>query len=256
VAKPKIRWWQRLVAFAFVVFVMFLALMIRWTRNGRRTFFDPGEFPWVAELEASWQVIRRELDSVLERIDLVPNFQDIQIEQRLITMDDGWKTFFFCGYGERAEKNIARCPETHRLLSTIPGLTTAFFSILRPKKKLRRHRGPFKGVLRYHLALKVPRDLDRCGIDVAGDVRRWEEGKSLIFDDTHPHQAWNDTDEVRVVLFVDFVRPLPRPLAALNRFALRLISKTTFVQAAVRRLEAWEETFGEEFDRAQRGELA
>ena len=51
------------------------------------------------------------------------------------------------------------------------------------------------------------------------------------------------------VLFIDFVRPLPAPLAAINRFALRLISKTTFVQAAVRRLEAWEEMFGEEFDR-------
>src|SRR5688500_16584684 len=156
-------------------------------------------------------------------------------------MDDGWKTFFFCGYGSKHEKNIARCPETHRLLRNIPGLTTAFFSILRPKKRLRRHRGPFKGVLRYHLALKVPEQAELCGIKVGNDVRNWQEGKSLIFDDTHPHEAWNDTDELRVVLFVDFVRPLPQPLAAINAFALHLIGKTTFVQAAVRRLEAWEE---------------
>ncbi len=166
----------------------------------------------------------------------------------MLTRDDGWKTFFFRGYGAQHDKNIARCPETNRLLTAIPGLTTAFFSILRPKKRLPRHRGPFKGVLRYHLALKVPAAPETCGIKVGTDVARWEEGKSLIFDDTHLHEAWNDSDEIRVVLFVDFVRPLPWVLAQLNRFTLYLISRTTFVQGAVRRLEAWEEMFGEEFD--------
>ena len=255
-AKKRITWWQRIIAVAFIAFVVIEALLIKLTKNGRRTFFDTADFPWVRELEANHEVIRRELESVLTRLDLIPNFQDIQVEQRMITMDDGWKTFFFCGYGAKHDKNIERCPETNRLLAGIPGLTTAFFSILRPKKRLRRHRGPFKGVLRYHLALKVPKEADRCGIKVGGDVRSWQEGKSLIFDDTHLHEAWNDTDELRVVLFVDFVRPLPQPLRAINRFALGLIGKTTFVQAAVRRLEAWEEMFGEEFDRAQRGEIA
>jgi ornithine lipid ester-linked acyl 2-hydroxylase len=248
VAKTGITWAQRLTALAFLVLVMIEERLIRFTKNGKKTFFDTGDFAWVARLEESAPLIQRELESVLTKLELIPNFQDIQLEQRRLTMDDGWKTFFFCGYGARHQKNIERCPETNKLLDTIPGLTTAFFSILRPKKRLRRHRGPYKGVLRYHLALKVPENADRCGIKVGQDVRRWEEGKSLIFDDTHLHEAWNDTDEVRVVLFVDFVRPLPPLLAALNRFVLRLISKTTFVKSAVRRLENWEEMFGAEFD--------
>ena len=33
----------------------------------------------------------------------------------------------------------------------------------------------------------------------------------MIFDDTYEHEAWNDTDRTRVVLFVDFVRPLRAP---------------------------------------------
>lgn len=249
--KPKITWAQRLIAVAFVTFVLVEETLIRWTRNGRRTFFETADFPWVTHLEQNWSAIRRELDSVMTKLELIPNFQDIQLEQRRITMDDGWKTFFFCGYGAKHDKNIERCPETHRLLASIPGLTTAFFSILRPGKKLRRHRGPYKGVLRYHLALKVPARADECGIKVGQDVRHWQEGKSLIFDDTHLHEAWNGTDEVRVVLFVDFVRPLPWVLAILNRFTLDLIGKTTFVQSAVRRLEAWEEMFGEELDRTR-----
>ena len=33
----------------------------------------------------------------------------------------------------------------------------------------------------------------------------------MIFDDTFNHEVWNDTDETRVVLFVDVLRPLPSP---------------------------------------------
>ncbi len=93
----------------------------------------------------------------------------------------------------------------------IPGMTTAMFSILSPRKHILDHRGPYKGVLRYHLGLIVPREAERCRIRVGEDIRHWEEGKSLIFDDTFNHEVWNDTDETRVVLFVDVLRPLPSP---------------------------------------------
>jgi beta-hydroxylase len=39
----------------------------------------------------------------------------------------------------------------------------------------------------------------------------------MIFDDSHEHEAWNDTDGYRVVLFVDFVRPVVFPLSLVNR---------------------------------------
>jgi beta-hydroxylase len=249
---PKIGWLDRLVLIPFLLFVLVEQALMRLTRGGRTTFFDTADFPWIAPIEASWTRVRAELDAVLERLDRVPNFQDIQLEQRAITLDDGWKTFFFYGYGREHEKNIARCPETHRLLTSIPGLTSAFFSILKPKKRLRPHRGPYRGVLRYHLAVRVPKAAEACGIRVGDDVRRWEEGKSLVFDDTHLHEAWNDSDEVRVVLFVDFERPLPPPLAILNRWTLKMIAHTPFVKNAVRRLEAWEDLFPDEIERATR----
>jgi beta-hydroxylase len=48
-------------------------------------------------------------------------------------------------------------------------------------------------------------------------VRSWEEGKSLVFDDSHLHEAWNDSDSYRVVLFVDLLRPVIFPLSLVNR---------------------------------------
>ncbi len=109
------------------------------------------------------------------------------------------------------------CPRTAALMREIPGMTTAMFSILSPRKHILDHRGPYKGVLRYHLGLIVPEDAEACRIRVGEDIRHWEEGKSMIFDDTFNHEVWNDTDETRVVLFVDVLRPLPFPESAINR---------------------------------------
>jgi aspartyl/asparaginyl beta-hydroxylase (cupin superfamily) len=210
---------------------------------GDHTFFDQGQFPWTATLERGVPAIREELDAVLRYHDELPNFQDISTDQYQITDDDRWKTFFFYGYGFTAGRNVERCPETARLLQSIPGMTTAMFSILSPHKKIPPHGGPYKGVLRYHLALRVPEPAEQCGIRVGNDVRHWVEGKGLVFDDTWEHEAWNDTDGVRVVLFVDFKRPLRGPARMLNETVLRLIGWSPFIQDAKARHNAWERRF-------------
>lgn len=43
----------------------------------------------------------------------------------------------------------------------------------------------------------------------------------MFFDDSYVHEVWNDSDSPRVVLFVDFLRPLPFPLSLLNRMIFR-----------------------------------
>ena len=127
---------------------------------GDHTFFAPGDFAWVQDLEAGAPTIRAELDEVLRYQDDLPNFQDISTDQYQLTDDDRWKTFFFYGYGFTAGHNVDRCPETARLLRQIPGMTTAMFSIFAPHKRIPPHGGPYKGVLRYHLALVVPEPAD------------------------------------------------------------------------------------------------
>lgn len=210
---------------------------------GPGPFFPRTAFPWTGELERSWKAIRQELDQVLAYRDDLPNFQDISVEQRGLSTDDQWKTFFFYGYGNRRARNCARCPRTAELLDAIPGLTTAFFSVLGPHKRLRPHRGPYKGVLRYHLGLKIPHPPDACGIKVGGQIAHWREGESLIFDDSYQHEAWNDTEEDRVVLFLDVQRPLPAPYSWLNRALIQGIARTPFVTNALRNQEEWERRF-------------
>lgn len=197
-------------------------------------------FDWVERVERAVPAVRAELDLVLSHRDNLPNFQDISIDQASISNDDGWKTFFFRAYGFRSEPNCRRCPATAALLDSIPDLVTGFFSILSPGKHIPPHRGPWRGVLRYHLALRVPEPASASGIKVGGEVAHWEEGKSLLFDDGFTHEAWNGTDAVRAVLFCDVLRPLRPPADQVNKALIKAISLSPFVQDGRKRHEAWE----------------
>lgn len=212
-------------------------------------FFDPDRFPWTRDLEANWQVMREELDALLEHREALPNFHDITEQASTITRDDQWKTYFFYGYGEKAEANCARCPETTKLIEQVPGMQTAFFSILSPGKHIPPHRGPYKGVLRYHLGLKVPEPKEKCRIRVADQVQHWDEGESMIFDDTYNHEVWNDTDGERAILFLDVERPLPAPLALLNTSILALLRLSPVVKEARENQKQW----SERLDRTMQG---
>jgi ornithine lipid ester-linked acyl 2-hydroxylase len=239
--------WERAVELTISLGEKVLAPIERWIGRrslvGDATFFPPERFPWVEHIEQNWTTIREELLSVLEDRDALPNFQDISKDQIEITDDDRWKTLFLFGYGFTAKLGVEMCPRTAALMREIPGMTTAMFSILSPRKHILDHRGPYKGVLRYHLGLIVPRDKEACRIRVGEDIRHWEEGKSLIFDDTFNHEVWNDTDETRVVLFVDVLRPLPSPESAINKLIIKAIGYSPFVLDAKRNQEAWERRY-------------
>lgn len=210
---------------------------------GNNAFFDTDEFPWAKELEANWLTIRKELYPIMERVTELPNYQDISSRQQNITNDDRWKTYFFCAFGYQAEKNCERCPETTKLLEKIPGLKVAFFSILGPHKHIPEHRGKHKGLIRYHLGLIVPEPKYACKIRVDDRIVHWQEGKSLIFDDTFLHEVWNDTDGYRVVLFLDIARPLRFPFSLLNWLASQLITRSHLVREAKTNHEQWEKQF-------------
>lgn len=209
-------------------------------------YFESSLFDWTERLEKNQPVIRDELEGILEYVEQIPNFQQISTDQKSITRDDKWKTYFLYGFGYKAEQNCTRCPETTKLVESIPNMKTAFFSILAPGKHIPEHRGLYKGFVRYHLGVKIPRPPSQCGIMVDGKTRHWQEGESLIFDDTYLHEAWNNSDEIRVVLFMDILRPLKFPGNILNAGILNLIKRSAYIQDAKKNQEQWEEKYSQE----------
>jgi beta-hydroxylase len=108
-------------------------------------------------------------------------------------------------------------------------------------------------VLHLHLAPRIPEPREKCGIRVGDEVRHWEEGKALVFDDCCRHEAWNDTDGVRAVLFVDIVRPLRVPASLVNRLLAWGIALSPFVLGAAGRHLARERRFERVMNEARPG---
>jgi beta-hydroxylase len=211
---------------------------------GDREFFDAQDFPWVNAIEDDWRKVRAELDALLPYAAHLPNFQDLSnTAAGELTQDDGWKTFFFYAYGMKAVGNCRRCPETTKLLQQMPGMKTAFFSILAPGKHLLPHQGLNKGVLRLHLGLIIPEPAEMCAIRVGSQTRHWEEGRVMIFDDVFEHEAWNRTDGLRVILFVDIMRPMRFPANMLNAAIAWVIAFSPLVLGFVRNQLRWEKRF-------------
>jgi ornithine lipid ester-linked acyl 2-hydroxylase len=204
---------------------------------------DARLFPWMADLEANWQVIRAELDALLLHREKLPRFQDISPDQKYISPDDKWKIFVFYGFSYRSERNCQLCPATAALLERVPNVQNAFFSILAPGKQVPSHRGITKGLIRCHLGLKVPVDREHCVMEVGGVRCTWREGEVLVFDDLYPHEVHNDTPEERVVLLLDFPRPMTRRGILVRYLLMQLMRRTAYVRDAVRNERHWEEHF-------------
>ena len=211
----------------------------RHSRVSTEPVLPNAEFPWVADLERRWRQVREELDTVLVHPEDIPAFHQLSPDQQRISKGDNWKTFAFYIYGNRVDDNCARCPATGALLDRLPSLQNAWFSILAPRYHIPPHRGPTRAVIRCHLGLKVPAARERCWLRVDREICHWEEGRCLVFDDTYEHEVKNDTDEVRVVLFLDFDRPMDLPGRVLNRLVIAAIRASAYVKDPLQNLAAW-----------------
>lgn len=199
---------------------------------------DMRDFAWTQLLRDNWEAIREEAISVALQPEAAPSLATISPDHRAIAKINMWRSFFLWGYGFPAEENLASCPNTTRVIEQIPGLNTAFFSILAPGTHIPDHRGVTKALLTCHLGLIVPKDGDvRMRVD--DRIVRWAEGETLVFDDTYRHEVWNDTENTRVVLLIQFARPLRHPGKWIADTFLSIVRRTAFVQEARDNVIAW-----------------
>lgn len=204
---------------------------------------DPSDFSWAPAVADHWQDIRDEALAIFEYKDAIPPLREISPDHRGIVEDNSWRSFFLVGYGVRQEENIARAPRTFELVNQIPGLNSAFFSILAPGTVITPHRGVTKAIVTAHLGLVVPEQRERCWMRV--DDRRigWREGEWTIFDDTYEHEVRNDTDQTRIVLLCQVERPLAAPGSWLAAGLLAYVRRSHFVREAKENLADWETAY-------------
>lgn len=190
------------------------------------------------ELEASYPAIRSECLELLrmrEHITDIRNLFGKYTAGGIHTIE--WKSYLL-KMGSFVKENCRRCPQTAEALAKIPSAYLAFFSILYPHQYITPHFGYYKGFLRYHLGVIIPDNNanNSCWLRINGDREDnarhdtssicrgekyfWHEGEGVVFDDTLLHDASNESDNIRVVLWVDIRRPMPPYLDRLHQFFL------------------------------------
>jgi aspartyl/asparaginyl beta-hydroxylase (cupin superfamily) len=216
--------------FYWVILHLIERLFDLYTGGPRRPVFFEIEktSPQLLELDENFPAIREELLALLPEKHAIPKYHELDDMQQDISAeldpDKAWKVFYLDAMGEKPEANRARCPKTSALLDKVPGLMQAFFSILEGGKSVPAHEGPYRGYLRYHLGLVVPSE-NPPSIRVKDQHYTWQEGRSVLFDDSWNHEVYNKSDGDRVVLIVDIRRPMPAYFDALNRFVVSVMRR-------------------------------
>jgi aspartyl/asparaginyl beta-hydroxylase (cupin superfamily) len=215
-------------------------LIARSSKVGDSPVYDAALFPWIERLESHWPEIRAEAGELLAHEEGIPPLAEISPDHRRIAPPGKWRSFFLWGYGYRNDENCARCPKTAAAVAGIPGLNSAFFSILAPGAHIPRHRGVTKAILTAHLGLVVPKQRDACRMQVDDRMLHWEEGRTFVFDDCYHHEVWNDTGEQRVILLIQFRRPAGPIGRLVGGLFLAGVRHSRFVQDARSSLGDWE----------------
>jgi len=180
------------------------------------TFYPEASLPWLSDLEAHTDLIQAELQGLLsQHADSFSPYVHKDLDRGPrddagLRNSDTWTSSFLWEDGEPVQQTMDACPETTALLKELPIcsikklLPTALFSKLSPGATIAPHTGMLNARLICHLPLTVPPD---CGLRVGEDTRITERGKAWAFDDSINHEAWNRSDQDRIILLFDVWRP-------------------------------------------------
>ncbi|MFZ7092715.1 aspartyl/asparaginyl beta-hydroxylase domain-containing protein [Primorskyibacter sp. 2E233] len=196
--------------------------------------------PELRTLEAEFEVIQSEARAVLAAYGRLPSYHSIDTDvirtSGRTQRDKRWSVFMLTCFGRTPLAAPALAPKTLELARQIPGIHQAMLSILEPGKNIAAHTGPSRAYLRYHLALMVP-DENPPRIRLKDKYYTWVEGESVLFDDSWDHEVINESSQIRVILMVDFRRPMPFPLSAIARF-MELVAHWRYAPRVLKSMDA------------------
>ncbi|MEV7803587.1 aspartyl/asparaginyl beta-hydroxylase domain-containing protein [Microbispora sp. NPDC088329] len=190
-----------------------------------------GVFPAARKLEEQFATIQAEVDALVARrtIPKYGNFDPVRAAQ----VSEDWRLYYAYMFGQPNELAREDLPALLAFAESTPNVVNAMVSILEPGVPLPSHRDPYAGIMRYHLGVRVPKS-NPPRIRLDRDYYTWKEGEGVVLDVSFEHEVINESDESRIVVIVDFRRPLGPFADLLNRALLRQKRKWApqFVEAS------------------------
>ena len=209
----------------------------------RPTFFDIEKtFPALNSITEQFPIIKKEFENLLANTDKLPRYHDIDPGEADISnvTQYNWNVFMLYLLGYQLEKAENLCPTICNLVKNIPHLIQAFFSILDPGKSIPLHKGPYKGYLRYHLGIHIPKD-NPPQIIVNNQSYTWQEGEAVLFDDSWPHEVRNESNDYRAVLIIDVLRPMPFLPHIVNQLVTNVVGRYFYGRKVIKRALQFDE---------------
>lgn len=172
-------------------------------------------FPNHGELLKAFEALRAEAAAIGSAITDVPRFHELMAAQAPFSANDGkdWRIFIVKSYGYLIPANAEQAPVLAAILADQPEILSAAYSYLEPGKHIPPHRGPFRGIARYHLCLICDSEGEKPFLRLEGKEYPYHEGSWLLWDDTFMHEVENRSEGWRVALLLDIKRKdMPFPL--------------------------------------------
>ncbi|QKG71549.1 aspartyl/asparaginyl beta-hydroxylase domain-containing protein [Erythrobacter mangrovi] len=179
-------------------------------------FDDPARHPWTSTVEGETEIILREALGLLESSGNFAPYVSTDHERPQgdvhgLLDDPSWSTLDLTIAGRADPERTALSPHAFATISSsaplcqIPSRAPSImYSLLRAGSSIPPHTGMINTRLICHLPLIIP---GPGRLRVGEQVREWEVGKLLLFDDTVEHDARNNAGQDRLVLIFDVWRP-------------------------------------------------
>jgi len=165
-----------------------------------RPWYDTGEYPFIATLEAGYRDIKSELIFNLENRSQLFTGETENLHvggqwTELRLKSSGYGFTEYTKYFEKTMTYIRNCGQE---------FTSIKFSAIQPGTHIRTHTGPSNERLRLHLTLMHE---GGARIRVGKEWHTWKEGKMIMFDDSWEHEVLHTGQSIRVVLIMDIWHP-------------------------------------------------
>jgi len=165
-------------------------------------FPDLSDLQAVKQFESQVSIFHQELISLLQSRSgrLIDHYASEMYDP------GGWSTISFKTWGIDVPANLQACPAIRQFLQAHPEVLSFSINQLKPGKSIRPHCGDTNAIWRCHAGLKVPAGLPSCGLRVKTEKIAWTKYKVFGFCDAYEHEAWNHSEENRLIICFDIIR--------------------------------------------------
>lgn len=189
------------------------------------SFYDASDFEWGKQIESIGTDLVAETNRLINQNLLT--FQSYFIED--LSKKNGWQTFSFKTWDIKINSALKISPLFKTFLEKHPEIVSLSINLLNPQSRIAPHHGDSNTFYRVHMGVNIPDKLPSCGFKVNEDQVSWEEGRLTIFNDANKHEAWNLTDEPRIILVFDVIKKEYLPIKNLITTKIRSILLIQFL---------------------------